>query len=306
MKKYFSFIFSLLLLSTQSFGEQSATFFFQPQLSMNIGGQEIIANRFKLQKLISNPDFKKNLDVFLGVDAEVFLRSIQKETITLEDLQLFLLAKEADIKKSLHLITDVGLCDGLVPVNVQRLNKQLLASQLSSIYSADDKKLEDRTRLLAGLLHGKSVSEKTFTDNDKKIIKSTNAFVDLNAKLQKGTASEEELESAIVVINRINLDSKMLDDVLSDQEIAEIARFRRLSREEQLRLLRPADSAATVVIGLLIVTGYVAYQVAKSTVGNVCSRAQNTNITIRDDDYFDLDKPQSRYLEWSQLVQRKK
>lgn len=110
MKKYFSFIFSILLLSTQAFGEQSATFFFQPQLSMDIGGLETVVNRYQLQKLIRNPDFKQSLDSFLGVDAAVFLRSTQKEIITLQDLQLFLLAKDSDIKKSLQSITEVGLC----------------------------------------------------------------------------------------------------------------------------------------------------------------------------------------------------
>lgn len=299
---YWKILFFVVFFNSVAVASNSI-FYFSPDLTIRIGTQDQKITKRNLIVMSRNPEFKAALDDFLNFDSSNFINSLEENKITYQDYLNYLNVIIAQPNKIIESASWGPSCNNRNNYSEElflrrgslAINQLAITSQDASGGSLNQKAFNIYLQSLGvrNPVNLSQVSKKNIQD-----IIDSQELLGLSQRLRSAEATPAEMNEALIVLEKINLDGRMVNDVLTDEELSEFRSYRLLSRDQQLALLKPTDSAATVVVAAVVVTAAVAYHAVKSVRG-ICGESENSLIHYMPDDFFDPGKPSTQILDFS-------
>lgn len=261
-----------LTLFNQSLAQ---TFHFDPYLSLSGKEGKIKLTRASLLNLLENQSYKKVFDETLMVDGLEFATSVSNKYISYDDYISFIAIKD------LNAITEKGMLLEPLASNCDHTTEEikrdayrnlrvrstfrgrLLSNQFDLALEGlkkDDYKIGPHLVIAAEMLSPGSLltAEQKLTEEERKeIIQGIEDKQFIEKVITGEKNSESDYERVIALIDKINLDSKILKEGFSEVEVEHIYSFNRMSNIDKAALLKSLQGEtgnAAVVAGFVVAT----------------------------------------------------
>ncbi len=241
----------------------------------------------------------------MGLDSRLLLRSIEKNKFSFNDyLKLYKAQKIS--RNGILTSPEEGLgCEGSTKTSEDDrshfANLALNQSRIITNDAANRRYNRGASDILFDSLRIERVPPELMTSDRVKILAQSNELNIVVEKLRNGSTDEDDLKDGVALVDKINLNSKMVKDMLSDKDYTSFIEFKLLPKEEQLTLLRERHNNAVGIAAAVVIVAVVAAQYAApfiASVRGICSQSSDRLINYRPEDLFDPGKPQPRLLEF--------